>query len=317
MQFDENLKKYRNLAGLTQTEVAKSLGISRRAYIAYESGESFPKDPIRLMELSKILDVDIEALFEGVDSDDDREMFYIAGQLAYKMKAGKTSGAARDAVIKYIQQVYWDCKKLSKADKIESNMSIISSFEKEYSEDFQGKTSHKALTKFFIWGTPENHDDFVIVKNEIDRGVLRQGWGREGMDMRRSYDEIEKVWYNNGWPLRECAWRYEKFKKMLDIQEGDIIIIKNVEIENINRVPCCFTLAYCTHKYDFEVESITGDFGHMIGITPIRSVVLAGEDSPMFTEIWRKRGPHGRAFDVLDEHETQDKALIEALKKFL
>ena len=311
MGFGKNLKKYRKLAGLTQAEVADHLGINRRSYLAYETGDSFPKDPVRLMELSEILNVDVEALMNDKDGDDDKKLFSIAGTLAYTMRTSNTSGAARDAVIKYLQQVYWECKKLNKADKIEMGMNII----KEYDDCGEEVQTVPEQRRIYIWGTAEAMHDFSLIRRELERGILRQGWGREGMDIRRPYEEVEKIWYLNGWPLRECAWRYEKFRKMLDIKKNDIIIIKNVEIASLDRVPCCFTLARCKQTYNFEVEPSSGDFGHMIGVELIRSVYLTGEEDPLYKEIWPKRGPHGRAFDVLDEN--WDEKIIASINSIL
>ena len=57
----ENLKKYRNLAKLSQNEIAKQLHISQQGYGNYESGKASP-DPERLAKIAQILNCNIENL---------------------------------------------------------------------------------------------------------------------------------------------------------------------------------------------------------------------------------------------------------------
>lgn len=57
----ENLKKYRNLAQLSQKEIAKKLQISQQGYGNYESGKASP-DPDRLAKIAEVLNCNIEDL---------------------------------------------------------------------------------------------------------------------------------------------------------------------------------------------------------------------------------------------------------------
>ena len=43
----ENLRYLRNKKGLTQTELAKALGIPTTTYNAYETGQNVPRDQIK------------------------------------------------------------------------------------------------------------------------------------------------------------------------------------------------------------------------------------------------------------------------------
>lgn len=45
----ENLRYLRKKKGVTQTEVAKALGIPTTTYNAYETGQNVPRDEVKLM----------------------------------------------------------------------------------------------------------------------------------------------------------------------------------------------------------------------------------------------------------------------------
>lgn len=57
-----NLKKYREKKGLTQQELAKRIGVSRRTYQAYEADESTPNAFVA-NKLAKELDTTSVELF--------------------------------------------------------------------------------------------------------------------------------------------------------------------------------------------------------------------------------------------------------------
>ena len=69
--FNINLKKYRELRGMTQQEIASQLGISQQAYGQYERATREPRlDTLRSM--SKILGVSIDELLGTTDNAADR-----------------------------------------------------------------------------------------------------------------------------------------------------------------------------------------------------------------------------------------------------
>lgn len=73
--FGANLKRCRELLGLTQTQMANELGISLRAYQHYEAGTREPS-LATLSKLTEILDVSIDALLgirDVIASDEFRE----------------------------------------------------------------------------------------------------------------------------------------------------------------------------------------------------------------------------------------------------
>ena len=81
----ERLRKLRADKGISQTQAAAYLGISRTAYNKYENGAI---NPVRkLKELSLLFGVSVDYLLEGRESDSDRERIQMA-----KYQALSTAG---------------------------------------------------------------------------------------------------------------------------------------------------------------------------------------------------------------------------------
>lgn len=62
MQFGEKLKELREKNNLTQTAVAKELGVTQRAISYYENNNVVPNDPTALNKLAKLFDVTLDEL---------------------------------------------------------------------------------------------------------------------------------------------------------------------------------------------------------------------------------------------------------------
>lgn len=67
MKIGDNIKKYREIKGLTQVEVSDELGITQRAYSKIENDEVQIKID-RLEQLARILEVDPATLISGGSS---------------------------------------------------------------------------------------------------------------------------------------------------------------------------------------------------------------------------------------------------------
>ena len=81
--FAQNLKIVRKGKGLTQTELAERLGVTKQSVINYEKGNSFPAGN-RLRKLTEALEVDAELLF-GKDFFKREEQHNL--EIAYDKKA--------------------------------------------------------------------------------------------------------------------------------------------------------------------------------------------------------------------------------------
>ena len=62
MTFGENCKKYRLEKHMTQQEVALTVGISKRMYIYYETGNKIPRKMETVLKLADCFGVDVNQL---------------------------------------------------------------------------------------------------------------------------------------------------------------------------------------------------------------------------------------------------------------
>lgn len=103
--FAENLKKYRNLSGLRQEDVAKIIGLDRSAYAYYENGKTEPSIA-NLKKIAKAFGVDINVLigFETprVAAEFNSESFtYSAAGIINEETLGKCSADERYLIACY------------------------------------------------------------------------------------------------------------------------------------------------------------------------------------------------------------------------
>lgn len=63
MNFSDNLKKYRNLKGLSQKNLANLIGVSQTAVYSWEKGKMLPKLE-QLSNLARVLDVSVIDLID-------------------------------------------------------------------------------------------------------------------------------------------------------------------------------------------------------------------------------------------------------------
>ena len=82
-QFAGNLKLIRKGRGLTQTQLAEKLGVTKQSIINYEKGANFPTGK-RLNDLIKILDVSPEQLLtrEFLQLEEEKELIDLCHQIS-------------------------------------------------------------------------------------------------------------------------------------------------------------------------------------------------------------------------------------------
>ena len=62
MTFGEKCRKYRTAKNMTQEETAKAVGLSKRTYLYYESGEKMPRKRETIQKLADCFGVNINQL---------------------------------------------------------------------------------------------------------------------------------------------------------------------------------------------------------------------------------------------------------------
>lgn len=125
MKFGEKIRKLRTEQGLTQREVAVSIGISLRAYLGYEQEGRYPRNRELYGKLSDVLGCDVNYLL----SEDEEFISAAADKYGYRGKrqaerlvaelsglfaGGELSESDKDAVMITLQKAYFDCKEDNK-----------------------------------------------------------------------------------------------------------------------------------------------------------------------------------------------------------
>ena len=96
MTFAEKCRKYRTAMRLTQEQVAAAVGISKRTYIYYETGEKFP----RRLETARRL-----AEFFGVEIN---ELVVIDDERFYELRKNRPVAERADELIGELRELLMD-----------------------------------------------------------------------------------------------------------------------------------------------------------------------------------------------------------------
>lgn len=115
-----------------------------------------------------------------------------------------------------------------------------------------------------------DYSDRDYFKENLEKGILRQGWGVENLSLLTESGEIrsQEEWVNacpKSWRTTDEARRYlrnknNNLRKMLEMKEGDIILIPKFPEWHI------FSLYRVFGKYYFDLEKEKGDYGHCIPV---------------------------------------------------
>ena len=125
MNFGEKLLQLRTTRHLTQEEVAKAIGITRRSYLDYENGSRYPRTRDKYEALAKFFDVDVNYLYtENEEFLDEAAKKYgyrgrkqanaLVNELAGMFAGGELTDEDKTAVMMDIQRAYWFCKEDNK-----------------------------------------------------------------------------------------------------------------------------------------------------------------------------------------------------------
>lgn len=115
-----------------------------------------------------------------------------------------------------------------------------------------------------------DYSDRDYFKENLEKGILRQGWGLENLSLLTESGEIrsQEEWVNacpESWRTTDEARRYlrnknNNLRKMLEMKEGDIILIPKFPEWDT------FSLYRVSGKYYFNLEKEKGDYGYCIPV---------------------------------------------------
>ncbi len=121
MKFGEKLRKLRAEKNVSQEEIAKEIGVSRRTYIGYEQDGRYPKKREIYSSLAAYFNVDTNYLLtedeefiseasEKYGSRGKRQAEELVAELSGMFAGGELSENDMDAVMIALQKAYFDCK---------------------------------------------------------------------------------------------------------------------------------------------------------------------------------------------------------------
>lgn len=125
MKFGEKVRKERKNLKLTQQELADKIGVSLRTITNYETGKMYPKKRELYTVLADVLKLDVNYL---LTEDEDftlqaheqygyrgaKQAEELINQMGALFAGGELNNNDKDAVMKAMQDIYWDAKEENK-----------------------------------------------------------------------------------------------------------------------------------------------------------------------------------------------------------
>lgn len=135
----------------------------------------------------------------------------------------------------------------------------------------------------WFWNIDISNQSYFI--EELQKGRLRQGWGfRDKLNLRKLQDKVST---NISLDSEEQeAW--SRCRAMLQsIQKGDLIAVKNIPSRDQ------FTLVRVRDKYDFQIDSSVGDYGHLLPVEIVTTYHKYSKlvPSPLINALNREQNP--------------------------
>lgn len=140
MQFKEKLRLLRKRAGISQTDFAKKLEITRRALIYYENGKRFPQKTELIDKIADFFNVTSDFLTDDSESinltkeeiflEDAKSEDKLRGKSEAKkflettrglFAGGELSEEDKDSLFEVLTEIYFDSKKKAKKYGVHKN----------------------------------------------------------------------------------------------------------------------------------------------------------------------------------------------------
>ena len=125
MKFGEKLREQRNKAGLSQEELGKYVGITKRTIINYENGNSYPQDRKVYFKLAEYFDVDVNYFLteneefltlaaEGYGKRGQEQANHILEQASALFAGGELSETDQLAFLHSMQAMFLESKEIAR-----------------------------------------------------------------------------------------------------------------------------------------------------------------------------------------------------------
>ncbi len=125
MKFSEKIRTERIKNNLTQQQLADKLGVALRTITSYETQDKYPRKREIYIKLSEIFEVDINYLLtedeefaiqahEKYGARGAKQADNLINQMGALFAGGELTDNDKDAVMRAMQQIYWDAKEENK-----------------------------------------------------------------------------------------------------------------------------------------------------------------------------------------------------------
>jgi len=132
MKFSDKLIVLRKEKKLTQTQLAKILGISLRSIQNYEKGTSYPKQTLLYSKMAKLFGVSTNYLLTSDDfafdygeplyrNDPEKAVHALIADIGGMFAGGDLSDDDKDKVMMAINNLYWKAKEKARKNNSKNN----------------------------------------------------------------------------------------------------------------------------------------------------------------------------------------------------
>ena len=118
MKTGEKIKELRKKCGISQEELAKRIGVSRRSLIYYEQGDSFPTKPEVITALAEAFGITTDELLGGACADSlnvgtktQKSVQELVDAICAVFYGSELSQDGKDAAMYAINDAYWQAKR--------------------------------------------------------------------------------------------------------------------------------------------------------------------------------------------------------------
>jgi hypothetical protein len=177
-----------------------------------------------------------------------------------------------------------------------------------------GGETMESVERAWAMRTSRNSEEHrAFVRAELLKGRLRQGWGyAPEQDLRRVRKRIEAVGWGKLTGEEQGAWGH---KKMLGAASanpddamliGDIALVPNVPEDGV------FTLCRITGGYDYAIDPVMHDFGHMLPVKVLTPGGVANTYEGVSSALRRSLKCQGRLWWIGDHAASIEGILVKA-----
>lgn len=158
------------------------------------------------------------------------------------------------------------------------------------------------MSNFYIWRICYDSSEWYSrIRNELLNGKLVQGWSPHGADLNSRAAYINTLVKDWKYKVEDATDRFDILKPILDINEGDWIIVPKVSMTN-PRIGRYSTICRAASRFRHEVPfNDHNDYCSVISVEPRKTV--------SFDSVVGNLAGYRRAVNRVNDYELQQAIL--------